>query len=87
MPEYFLDGENLLTTIQANKSRCVAMCRWVIEIVNGRIKRDSRLFRNVFDNRAAIHLMEDFRIAFALLDKFYPLIEDIPEAREYANIV
>lgn len=62
------------------------MCRWVVEIVNGRIKRDFRLFRHVFNNRAAIHLKDDFRVACALLNKFHPLIEDPPEAREYVAI-
>ena len=72
--------------LQANKSRCVTMCRWVIEIVNGRIKRDFRLLRNVLNNRAATHLKEDLRIACALLNKFHPLIEGLPEAREYLAI-
>lgn len=86
MPESLLPGEHQLTTMQANKTRCITMCRWVVEIVNGRFKRDYRLFRNLFSNRAASHLRVDLRIACALINKFHPLIEDPPEVHEYVTI-
>lgn len=86
MPESLLEGEHQLTTLQANRSRFVTMCRWVVEIVNGRIKRDYRLFRNVFSNRAAKHLMADLKIACALINKFHPPIEDPPHAAQYVTI-
>ena len=59
MPESLLEDEFQLTTDQANKSRCVTMCRWVVKIVNGRIKRDYKLFRQEYFNRASTHLMDD----------------------------
>lgn len=31
-------GEIQLPTIKANKSRCVTLCRWVVEVVNGRLR-------------------------------------------------
>ncbi|KAH9636739.1 hypothetical protein HF086_007637 [Spodoptera exigua] len=74
MPESLLENEHQLTTQQANRSRLVTMCRWVVEIVNGGIKRDYRLFRHVFNNRAAMHLNDDFRICCALLNKFHVTI-------------
>lgn len=40
MPESLLEGEHQLTTEQANRSRCVTICRWVVEVVNGCFKRD-----------------------------------------------
>ncbi|XP_047025748.1 uncharacterized protein LOC124634289 [Helicoverpa zea] len=86
MPESLLEGEFQLTTDQANKSRCVTMCRWVVEIVNGRIKRDYKLFRQEYFNRASTHLMDDFKIVCALLNKFHPTIEDRPDAAEYVQI-
>lgn len=86
MPESLLENEHQLTTQQANRSRLVTMCRWVVEIVNGRIKRDYRLFRHVFNNRAAMHLNDDFRICCALLNKFHVAIDDPPEALEYVTI-
>lgn len=62
------------------------MCRWVVEVVNGRIKRDYRMFRQEYFNRAMDHAMLDFKIACALLNKFYKLIEDRPEDQEYVTI-
>ncbi|XP_028165896.1 uncharacterized protein LOC114356746 [Ostrinia furnacalis] len=86
MPESLLENEHQLTTQQANRSRFVTMCRWVVEVVNGRIKRDFRLFRHVFNNRAAMHLKDDFKIGCALLNKFHVAIDDPPEALEYVAI-
>ncbi|XP_045457322.1 uncharacterized protein LOC123667471 [Melitaea cinxia] len=86
MPESLSEGEHQLTTQQANKSRCVTMCRWVVEVVNGRLKRDFKLFRQEFFNKAAKHLMIDFWNGCALTNKLHPLIEDIPEAAEYLAI-
>lgn len=71
-----MENEFQLTTDQANnQSRCVTMCRWVVEVVNGRIKRDYKLFRQEYFNRAC-----------ALLNEFHPTIEDRPDAAEYLQI-
>ncbi|KAJ8710624.1 hypothetical protein PYW08_009139 [Mythimna loreyi] len=40
MPESLIEGEHRLTTGQANRSRCISICRWVVEAVNGHFKRD-----------------------------------------------
>lgn len=81
-PESVDEGATQLTTLQANKSRCVTLCRWVVEVVNGRFKRDFKLFRQDFFNRASLHLMDDFRIAAALINRFHPLIHDRPDAQQ-----
>lgn len=79
MPDFLLEGHNQLTTLQSNKTRCVTMCRWVVQIVNGRIKRDFKLLRQDSFNRAMAHVMHHFKIACALLNKFQKPIEDRPE--------
>ncbi|CAH0717099.1 unnamed protein product, partial [Brenthis ino] len=86
MPESLSEGEHQLATQQAKKLRCVTMCRWVVEVVNGRHKRDFKLFRQEFFNKAAKHLMIDFRNGCALTNKLHPVIEVIPEAAEYLAI-
>lgn len=86
MPESLAEGEHQLTTLKSNKSRCITMCRWVVEVVNGRIKRDFKLLRQDYFNRALSHMMDDFRIACALTNKFHPLIENKPEHTEYLEI-
>lgn len=39
------DNEPQLTTSQANKSKAVTLCRWVVEVVNGIFKSKFKLFR------------------------------------------
>lgn len=79
-PESLNEGERQLTTIQANTSRLVTLCRWVVEVVNGRFKRDFKLFRQDFFNRAHAHLMSDFKIAASLINRFHPTLQDRPDA-------
>lgn len=73
-------GQSQLSTERANKSRCVTLCRWVVEVVNGRFKRDFKLFRTQYFNLAATHLMEDFRICGAIINAFHQEIVDRPDA-------
>lgn len=79
-PESLEVGETQLSTIKANKSRCVTLCRWVVEVVNGRFKRDFKLLRNKYFNIYSKNLMPDFRIAAALLNNFHPVLTDRPDA-------
>lgn len=79
-PESLDEGARQLTFSQANRSRKVTLCRWVVEVVNGRFKRDFKLFRQRYFNNASKHLMVDFRIAGALLNKFHPVLTDSPNA-------
>ncbi|KAI5651719.1 DDE superfamily endonuclease domain-containing protein [Phthorimaea operculella] len=76
IPETKEPEEHQLSTLAANKSRCVTLCRWVVEVVNGRFKRDFKLFRQNYFNRASSHLMLDFRIAAALTNRFHVKIRD-----------
>lgn len=84
-PESLDSGENQLSTIKANKSRLVTLCRWVIEIVNGRFKRDFKIFRIKYFNLAAKNLMDDFRIAGAITNNFHPAVIDRPDAQFILN--
>lgn len=59
-----------LSNEQANKSRLVTIVRWVIEAINGRFKRDFKIFRNQMFNKSLPNLFTDFRIAGALLNAF-----------------
>uniref|UniRef100_A0A2H1VI07 SFRICE_033666 n=1 Tax=Spodoptera frugiperda TaxID=7108 RepID=A0A2H1VI07_SPOFR len=81
-PESLDHGQTQLNTEQANKSRKVTLCRWVVEVVNGRFKRDFKLFRQRFFNFATPHLMEDFKIAAAWINKYHIPIEDSPNSDE-----
>lgn len=79
-PESLDVGERQLSTLKANKSRMVTLCRWVVEVVNGRFKRDFKIFRADYFNCASRNLMTDFKVAAAILNCFHPLITDHPDA-------
>lgn len=71
MPEFISKKHKQLTTLQANRSRLVTKCRYVVEARNGHMKCVWRLFKMVWTTKAVPHLMEDFQIGAALLNKFF----------------
>jgi hypothetical protein len=76
MPSFLDDGERQLSTNQANQSRLVTKSRWIVEAINGRIKR-FLYFNNTLINTNIPFLREDFRIVCALLNKYCPsLVKD-----------
>lgn len=87
MPESLLEGEHQLTTAQANRSRCVTICRWVVEAVNGHFKRDYKLFRQECFHRSLPHMMQNFEIAAALLNNFGVRFQDNVYAHEILQII
>ncbi|KAF9406100.1 hypothetical protein HW555_013406 [Spodoptera exigua] len=84
-PESLEEGETQLPTIRANKSRCVTICRWVIEVINGKFKRDYKLLRQTYFNNTCRNVMTDFRIAAALVNVFHKLITDRTDAPTILN--
>jgi hypothetical protein len=64
-----------LTVEQANRTRLVTKCRYIVETRIGHIKQCFRCFDKVWPNHSILHLMEDFRIACAILNAFHPVIE------------
>lgn len=87
MPETKHPNETQLTTDQANKSRLVTICRWVVEVINGRFKRDFRLLRHVHSNRALGNMIDYFRIAAALLNSYHVLIDNNVHATDFLEII
>ncbi|KAJ8721099.1 hypothetical protein PYW08_006564 [Mythimna loreyi] len=65
-PESLEAGESQLSTIKANKSRLLNLCRWVVEVDNGRFKLQFKLFRQEYFNVASSLLMDDFKICAAI---------------------
>lgn len=58
------------------------MCRWVVEAVNGRFKRDFKLFRQDYFNKTTENIMVNFEIAAALINAFHPPVTNRSDARE-----
>ncbi|XP_028165256.1 uncharacterized protein LOC114356347 [Ostrinia furnacalis] len=82
VPASLQEGETQLSTADANKSRAVTICRWVVEVVNGRFKRDFKLLRQNYFNVASRSFMKDFEVAASLLNMFHPPIVDRVDAGE-----
>ncbi|XP_045778261.1 uncharacterized protein LOC123876146 isoform X1 [Maniola jurtina] len=87
VPASLQQGETQLSTIEANKSRAVTICRWVVEVVNGRFKRDFKLLRQDYFNVASSHLMQDVKVAAALINAFHPVITNRDDAGEILQII
>ncbi|CAH2084578.1 unnamed protein product [Euphydryas editha] len=87
IPETKDRGADQLTTEQANKSRMVTLCRWVVEVINGRLKRDFKLFRQDYFNRALNHMFHDFKIAASLINAFHEPIRDSVHANAFVDII
>lgn len=79
--------ESQLTTEQANKSRLITLCRWVVEAMNGKIKQCYRLLRQTYFNRALPHMFDDFRIGASLLNAFHPVFQDNRLAQDIMNLI
>lgn len=86
MPPTRARGQQL-TTIEANKSRLVTICRWVVEAINGRFKRDFKIFRQHYFNVTMKNMMVDFRICAAIINANQTPYEDNLRAQEYINII
>ncbi|KAF9408387.1 hypothetical protein HW555_011924, partial [Spodoptera exigua] len=87
MPSTLQDDENQLSTLEANKTRAVTICRWVVDVINGIFKQRFKIFRHEFNNRASPHVMIDFSIAAALINRFRPPLTDRFDAAQILEII
>lgn len=68
------DANQPLSTDQANHSRRVTKCRYVVEARNGNMKTIWGVFAKTWSNSSLPHLMDDFRIGAALINRFTNVI-------------
>lgn len=80
-------NERQLSTIGANKSRLITMVRWVVETINGTIKRDFKIFRHKYFNIALGNAMTDYRIAAALTNVTHLTYEDSRFTEEFIEMI
>ncbi len=59
-----------LSALEANQTRFVTKCRWVIEVVNSFLKKSFKALKEV-PNNTLTHTLDDFRIAGALINRFF----------------
>lgn len=64
------DANQSLTIDQANHSRFVTKCRYVVETRNGHLKTIWAVFSKTWSTISLPHLMDDLRIGAALINRF-----------------
>ena len=67
MPCLLKKSQKQLTSFEANTSRLVTKCRWVIEVTNSFLKQSFRALKSV-RNKTLPHILSDYRIAAALIN-------------------
>lgn len=75
MPDFIEGNATQLNWKQANQTRLVTKCRYVVEAINSRMKNVFGYFGKVWNNQSVPHLMQDFRIAAALSNAYFKRFE------------
>lgn len=70
MPHFLDKKKKQFTTTQANESRLCTKIRWVVEATNSLLKQKHRALDKTVQNKELPHLLIDFRIAGALINRF-----------------
>lgn len=70
MPNLLEKGQKQFTTMQANESRLCTKTRWVVEATNSLLKQKFRTLDYTVQIKSLSHLLLDFRIAGALINRF-----------------
>ena len=70
MPALLAKNQKQLDTQQANNSRFVTKCRWVVESRNSGLKRSFKALKEV-PNKSLTHTIDDYKIAGALINAFH----------------
>ena len=68
MPAFLEKNEKQLSTEKASESRCTTKLRYIVEVVNGQIKRTFPIFNQIAFNRALPNSPDHFRIACAVIN-------------------
>lgn len=72
--------------MQANETRFVTKIRLIIEDINGTIKQNFRVFDGTIQNSMLIHIMDDLKIACALINCFFNRkLSDVEDSKEIAE--
>jgi hypothetical protein len=87
MPSFLNKDQTQCTTEQANQSRFITKCRWVVEVINAFLKRSFKALSQT-SNKSLPHLMKDYRIAGALINKYFKRLysDDVDEILIVSNM-
>lgn len=83
MPALLGRGEKQLESNDANNTRFVTNCRWVVEVINSFLKSFKALKH--LPNKSLPHTIQDFKIAAALVNKYFKRL--FSDEDDYETIV
>lgn len=87
MPSLIKNDEKQLSTIEANTSRFVTKIRYVIEVVNAKLKCSFKALKEV-PNKSLPHSKVDYEIAAALINKYFSrMISDKIDGEQIVSIM
>ena len=70
MPACKAKNQKQLSTLEANQSRLVTKCRWVIEVTNSFLKNSFKALDGV-KNKSLPYTLDDYKIAAALINRYF----------------
>ena len=72
-----ITSQKQLETVEANRTRLVTKSRWPVEAINEQLKTRFRFLDHVVQNASLYNVMDDVKVASALLNYTYkPLVSD-----------
>ena len=87
MPHLLKPKQKQFITQEANESRMVTFTRWLVEAVNGNLKKKFHFFDSVIPNTYIPNQMLYFRFASALVDAYgKPLFKDSEQYKERVEL-
>jgi hypothetical protein len=97
IPPLLLRGQRQYSTEEANTARLITKTRWIVEARNGHIKLLFKFFRGQIPIHHVPHIGSYFRIACAIINRYFPPIEmqgataeladSMRELAEHKNVV
>lgn len=70
MPHFLQHGQKQFTTEEANDCRLITKTRWIVEARNGHIKSIFKFFEGIIGFDHAVNILDFYRIAGAILNKY-----------------
>ena len=70
IPAFKDKDKKQLSSEEANFSRLVTKCRYVVEVTNSFVKNSFRALEGL-NNRSLDHILDDYRIPAALINRYF----------------
>ncbi|RNA07946.1 vacuolar sorting-associated 13c [Brachionus plicatilis] len=70
IPTFLKDGQKQLSWSEANETRLITKCKFVIEVINGIFKQQFKSLKET-QNTMLSHICDDYKIAVTLINAFF----------------